>query len=154
MNAQQFAAFLKPQYLVAQLSLQTVGAASSSVAQKIVSSALALEATKLNANELSQVTTTSSMSNCLGYIVSKISILQRRIEIKKRIFRRYAIRQGLAERNIQTLKKRLAAMSDDPSPISKKFEGYRASPLQSGNHAVNRTWEDSFNVNFDVCNKN
>lgn len=43
---------------------------------------------------------------------------------------------GLAERNVQTLKQRLAAMAEDPSPISKKVRGilfkYRATPLRNG----------------------
>ncbi|XP_058983670.1 uncharacterized protein K02A2.6-like [Musca domestica] len=43
---------------------------------------------------------------------------------------------GLAERNVQTLKQRLAAMAEDPSPISKKVREilfkYRATPLRNG----------------------
>uniref|UniRef100_A0A1A9ZW19 Integrase catalytic domain-containing protein n=1 Tax=Glossina pallidipes TaxID=7398 RepID=A0A1A9ZW19_GLOPL len=42
---------------------------------------------------------------------------------------------SLVKRNLQTLKKRLAAMSDDPPPILKKIEQivfqYRAKPLQN-----------------------
>ncbi|XP_054282085.1 uncharacterized protein K02A2.6-like [Macrosteles quadrilineatus] len=43
---------------------------------------------------------------------------------------------GLAERNIQTLKRRLIAAADDPTPITTKLQNimfrYRATPLASG----------------------
>lgn len=43
---------------------------------------------------------------------------------------------GLAERNIQTLKRRLKAAADDPAPLSTKLQNimfrYRATPLASG----------------------
>uniref|UniRef100_A0A1A9V4W1 Uncharacterized protein n=1 Tax=Glossina austeni TaxID=7395 RepID=A0A1A9V4W1_GLOAU len=115
MNAQQFSAFLKPQYLVAQVSQQIVRAASSSVAQTNNSNVPNLNGLKWVGAPLHQHQRQSSK----WYPTSSLETDNEMLCYLARLGRK-------------ALKKRLAAMSDDPSSISKKFEEYRASRLQSG----------------------
>ncbi|XP_054275545.1 uncharacterized protein K02A2.6-like [Macrosteles quadrilineatus] len=65
---------------------------------------------------------------------------------------------GLAERNIQTLKRRLIAAADDPTPITTKLQNimfrYRATPLASGKTPAELYLNRKIRIRLDTLLRN